>query len=72
MRPLPSGMLAAEMHRLATEITNAATPQAAKKRNERHLAVSALLETIYLSSRTGHPEPPRRLFEVQKWPQPEG
>ena len=35
------------------------------------LAVSALLETVYLSSRTGHPEIPRRLFEVQKWPEPE-
>ncbi len=37
---------------------------------ERHLAVSALLEAAYLSSRTGQPEDPRRLYEVQKWPQP--
>jgi predicted dehydrogenase len=71
-RPLPSGMLAAEMSRLASDIKSPAAPQATNKRNERHLAVSALLETIYLSSRTGHPETPRRLFEVQKWPQPQG
>ncbi|MBU0618285.1 MAG: hypothetical protein KKI02_11245 [Planctomycetes bacterium] len=70
-RPLPPGFLAAEMARLAAEIIGEKPPEAARARIERHLAVSALLETVYLSSRTGHPEIPRRLFEVQKWPEPE-
>ena len=70
-RALPPGFLAAEMARLATEITDRTRSEAAAARIERHLAISALLETIYLSARTGHPESPRRLFEVQRWPAPE-
>ena len=69
-RPLPPSFLATEMARLAAAITGENPPEAAPARIERHLAVSALLETVYLSSRTGHPELPRRLFEVQKWPEP--
>ncbi len=37
---------------------------------ERHLAVTALLEALYLSARTGQPETPRKFYEVQKWPEP--
>lgn len=36
-----------------------------------HLAATALLETIYLSSRTNQPETPKKLYEVQGWPYPE-
>jgi predicted dehydrogenase len=70
-RALPPDFLGAEMGRLAADIIGETQPQAAVARIERHLAVSALLEAIYLSSRTGHPEIPRRLFEVQRWPEPE-
>ncbi|MFH1745983.1 MAG: hypothetical protein ABIG44_02950 [Planctomycetota bacterium] len=37
---------------------------------ERHMAVSALLQAIYLSARTGLPESPQKLYEVQGWPEP--
>ena len=37
---------------------------------ERHLAVSALLEALFLSARTRQPEIPGRLYEVQGWREP--
>jgi len=37
---------------------------------ERHLAVSALIEAIFLSARTGQPETPGKLYEVQGWREP--
>lgn len=37
---------------------------------ERRLALAALLETIYLAARTGQPERPGKLYEVQGWPEP--
>lgn len=37
---------------------------------ERHLAVSALLETVYLAAQTGHPESPGRLFALQGLSEP--
>jgi predicted dehydrogenase len=39
---------------------------------DRHLAVSAVLEALYLSAQTWQPELPRRLYEVQGWPLPDG
>lgn len=69
-RPLPPDFLAAEMGRLAAEIVGEADREAAETVINRHLEVSALLEATYLSARTEHPEIPRRLFEVQKWPEP--
>jgi predicted dehydrogenase len=69
-RSLPSGALAAEMTRFAAEITGERQREPTEASINRHLAVSALLEAAYLSSRTGQPEIPRRLFEVQKWPEP--
>jgi hypothetical protein len=38
---------------------------------ERHMAVSALLQATYLSARTGQPESPLKLYEVQGWPEPQ-
>jgi predicted dehydrogenase len=70
-RPLPAGFLEAEMTRLASEVAGAAPANAASARRDRHVMVAALLETAYLSSRTGHPETPRRLYEVQRWPEPD-
>lgn len=37
---------------------------------ERHIAAMALIETIYLAARTGQPEAPKKLYEVQQWPLP--
>jgi predicted dehydrogenase len=69
-RGLPDGSLAAEMVRFAAEIAEHPQTESDTSSIERHLAVSALLEATYLSSRTGQPEIARRLFEVQKWPEP--
>ncbi|MFQ5806492.1 MAG: hypothetical protein ACE5I3_08585 [Phycisphaerae bacterium] len=71
-RPLPAGFLAAEMARFAAEISREGRRGPRGASLDRHLTVSALLEATYLSSRTGQPEIPRRLFEAQKWPEPEG
>lgn len=35
-----------------------------------HLAITALLEAIYLSARTNQPETPKKYYEVQGWPEP--
>lgn len=35
-----------------------------------HLAVTALLEAVYLSARTNQPETPKKYYEVQGWPKP--
>lgn len=37
---------------------------------ERHVAVAALIDTIYLAARTHQPESPHKLYEVQGWPLP--
>jgi predicted dehydrogenase len=71
-RPLPGGFLAAEMTRFAQAIGDEGQHRADETAINRHLAVSALVEATYLSSRTQQPEIPRRLFEVQKWPEPHG
>lgn len=68
-RPLPGDFLAHELLRFA-EMVRAHTRDRALAPLDRHLAVSALLDAIYLSARTGHPESPRKLYEVQKWPEP--
>jgi predicted dehydrogenase len=67
--PLPTDFLAGELHRFAEWVGGDAHARAAAAL-ERHLAVSALLETIYLSARTNHPESPRKLYEAQGWPLP--
>jgi predicted dehydrogenase len=37
---------------------------------ERHTAVTALLQAVYLSNRTGQPESPLKFYEAQGWPEP--
>ncbi len=71
-RPLPTNLLAAEMARFAAEINGEDGREPGAASINRHVAVSAVLEAIYLSARTKQPETPRRLFEVQKWPEPKG
>jgi len=69
--PLPAGGLEAEMVRFAAEIRDETRRGANGVVLDRHLMIAALLEATYLSARTEHPELPRRLFEVQKWPEPQ-
>lgn len=64
---LPAHTLSTEMTQFADALS--AKPSQAHDALERHLAVTALLETVYLSSRTGQPERPAKLYELQKWPE---
>ncbi len=67
-RSLPEDYLASEMHRLAALIGAETSGRPAPL--ERHLEVSALLDAIQLSARTGHPESPARLYKLQGRPEP--
>ncbi len=68
-RPLPGEFLANELLRFAESVRGSARDRAAAPL-ERHLAVSALLEAIYLAARTNHPESPGKFYQVQGWPEP--
>ncbi len=63
-RPLPTDWLVADMQRFVALVRGSASDRAAVTL-ERHLAVSALLEAIYLSSQTHHPESPLKFYDVQ-------
>ncbi len=67
---LPADLLATEMARFVRELRGLVAPEEREAAQERHLAVSALLEAVYLSARNGQPESPRHRYEVQKWPEP--
>ncbi len=67
--PLPGDFLTGELLRFAETVRGQARDRAAAPL-ERHLAVTALLESVYLAARTGHPEAPRKFYEVQGWPEP--
>jgi len=69
-RPLPADYWVGELSRFAELVRSMARDRAVAPL-ERHLAVSALLETIYLAARTGHPESPRKLYQVQGRPEPQ-
>lgn len=66
---LPTEFLPNELARFARELRGLVGPEESQAAIERHLAVSALLEAVYLSARTGQPESPRHRYEVQKWPE---
>jgi predicted dehydrogenase len=68
-RPLPDDYLAGELQRFVELVRGNARDRAALAL-ERHLAVSALLDAVYLAARTGHPESPRKHYEVQGRPVP--
>lgn len=69
-RPLPQVHLEWELQHFAEMIAATTDAEMPHRGLDRHLMVSAVLEALYLSARTGQPEDPRRLFEVQKWPEP--
>ncbi|MBN2447031.1 MAG: hypothetical protein JXO22_09910 [Phycisphaerae bacterium] len=64
---LPAEFIASELDHFADEVAATAPPEDQEKTLERHLAVNALLEAMYLSARTWQPESPRRFYEVQGW-----
>lgn len=68
-RPIPDDFVAGELRRFVEAVQGNARDRTAATL-ERHLAVSALTETIYLAARTQHPESPRKLYEAQGWPLP--
>lgn len=63
-RPLPDDFLAGDLQRFVQRVGGDARDRAAATL-ERHLAVSAVLESVYLAARTGQPESPRKHYEVQ-------
>ncbi|RMF73920.1 MAG: hypothetical protein D6744_15095, partial [Planctomycetota bacterium] len=66
--PLADAPLAFEMQRFFGAIRTEAERRANDETLDRHLAVTAVLETLYLSARTGQSENPRSLYELERWP----
>jgi predicted dehydrogenase len=69
-RRWPADVPVGELRRFVATVQSANQQPPADPTLDRHLAISALLEAIYLSARTGQPEIPGRLYEVQGWREP--
>ncbi len=69
-RSVAGDFLSSDLRRFAEAIRTPEPLEPDSGNADRHLAVSALLECVALSARNGTPESPRRLYEVQKWPEP--
>ncbi len=69
-RLLPSAWLGQELERFGQLVRGGETTGEATATQERHVAMAAVLEAMYLSARTGQPESPQSFYEVQKWPDP--
>jgi predicted dehydrogenase len=69
-RPLLSDWLSADLRSFADAVRRPPPNEQRAAHLERHLAVSALLDAVYLSARTGSLESPRKFYEVQGWPEP--
>lgn len=70
VRDLPGDRLAVDLAKFVREVRGGRPSDETRAASERHASASALLESIYLSSRTGQPESPRQLFEAQGWSEP--
>lgn len=68
-RPLPGEFLGSELPKFAELVRGRARDRAAAPL-PRHLAVSALIDALYLSARTGQPESPGKVYSVQGGPGP--
>ncbi len=68
-QPLGTGFIARELQQFGEAVRGHARDRALAPL-ENHLAVSAVLETTYLSARTNHPETPAKFYQVQGWPLP--
>lgn len=67
---LPAEDDEAEMLRFAAAIVKDHDAARRLRVVERHLAVSALIDSAYLSARTCHAESPRKLYSIEGWPEP--
>ncbi|MBI5866143.1 MAG: Gfo/Idh/MocA family oxidoreductase [Planctomycetes bacterium] len=68
-RELPGDLLPRELSQFAAAVRGGEALNISA-RHERQVAVASILETAYLSARTGQPEVPRQLYEAQKWTEP--
>jgi predicted dehydrogenase len=59
-----------ELAAFAGAIRAGGAPVSQAETLERHVAVTALLQAVYLSNRTGQPESPLKFYEAQGWPEP--
>ncbi|MGD8451981.1 MAG: hypothetical protein PVJ57_09205 [Phycisphaerae bacterium] len=66
----PNGFLGEDLQRFVADVREGHAPESQERNIERHTAVTACLQAIYLSARTGQPESPKKLYEVQQWPEP--
>lgn len=66
---LPGDFAASEMRRFAAAVRGerAHSGVGGVDQADRHLAVIAIIESIYLSAVTGQPETPRKLYRLQRW-----
>lgn len=72
VRPhIGSGFLRYELEHFVATVRGGGGAAAEEATLSRHMAVMALLQATYLSARTGQPESPRKLYEVQGWPLPQ-
>jgi predicted dehydrogenase len=69
VRPLPGDFLTDELQRFVELVRLDARDRVAATL-DRHLAVAALAEAIYLSARTNQPESPHKFYELQGLPEP--
>jgi predicted dehydrogenase len=67
--PLAPDFLIADLERFVRAVRLAAAEPSVVSL-ERHVAVNALLDSLYLSARTNQPESPGKLYEVQGWTLP--
>ncbi len=63
--PLPVDMLSKDIARFVAQLAEPGASDAAQRALDRHVATSALIDAIYLSARTNHPEAPRDLHSLQ-------
>ncbi len=69
-RPVTADWLGAELIAFVDFVRGGARDRASAAL-DRHLAAAALLEAIYLAARTGHPESPRKFYELQGLAEPQ-
>lgn len=67
---LPDQPIVLDLIQFAEHLRSDQRPEQLAHAAESHIAVAAIIEAAYLSSRTGELESPAKLYEVHRWPQP--
>jgi predicted dehydrogenase len=67
---LPDRPVTLDLMDFADQVLSGHRPEQFEHALETHVAVAAITEAAYLSSRTGQLESPGKLYEVHRWPQP--